>query len=75
MHDFVERNRQLATGNAKRFTPASRRQVWRQNQGLRALPYMPGKNWVLSLATKGVKQAANAITLPSPTAGGNSPAW
>jgi hypothetical protein len=27
---------------------------------------MPGKNWVLSLATKGVKEAANAITLPSP---------
>ena len=28
---------------------------------------MPGKNWVLGLATKGVKEAANAITLPSPT--------
>jgi hypothetical protein len=27
---------------------------------------MPGKNWILSLATKGVKEAANAITLPSP---------
>jgi hypothetical protein len=26
---------------------------------------MPGKNWVLSLATRGVEQAANAITLPS----------
>jgi 2-polyprenyl-6-methoxyphenol hydroxylase-like FAD-dependent oxidoreductase len=75
MQDFVERNQQLATGNAKRFTPASRRQIWLQNQALRALPYMPGKNWVLSLATKGVKQAANAITLPDPAAGGNSPAW
>jgi 2-polyprenyl-6-methoxyphenol hydroxylase-like FAD-dependent oxidoreductase len=66
MHDFVERNQQIATGNAKRFTPASRRQIWLQKQGIRALPYMPGKNWVLSLATKGVKEAANAITLPSP---------
>ncbi len=28
---------------------------------------MPAKKWVLSLATKGVKEAANAITLPSPT--------
>jgi len=27
---------------------------------------MPGKNWVLSLATRGVKEAANAITLPGP---------
>jgi hypothetical protein len=27
---------------------------------------MPGKNWVLSQATKGVAEAANAITLPSP---------
>jgi hypothetical protein len=30
---------------------------------------MPGKNRILSLATKGVTAAANAITLPSPTAG------
>jgi 2-polyprenyl-6-methoxyphenol hydroxylase-like FAD-dependent oxidoreductase len=65
MQDYVERNQRIATGNAKRFTPASRRQIWLQNQGIRALPYMPGKNWVLSLATKGVEQAANAITLPS----------
>ena len=66
MQEFVERNQQIANGNAKRFTPASRRQIWLQNQGIRALPYMPGKNWILSLATRGVKQAANAITLPSP---------
>ena len=57
---------QIATGNAKRFTPANRRQIWLQNQGIRALPYVPGKNWILSLATRGVKEAANAITLPSP---------
>jgi 2-polyprenyl-6-methoxyphenol hydroxylase-like FAD-dependent oxidoreductase len=66
MQDFVERNQQLAIGNAKRFTPASRRQIWLQNQGIRALPYMPGKNRILSLATRGVKEAANAITLPTP---------
>jgi hypothetical protein len=30
------------------------------------MPYMPGKNWILSQATKGVKEAANAVTLPSP---------
>jgi 2-polyprenyl-6-methoxyphenol hydroxylase-like FAD-dependent oxidoreductase len=66
MQDFAEHNQQIAIGNAKRFTPASRRQIWLQNQGIRALPYMPGKNWILSLATKGVKEAANAITLPSP---------
>jgi 2-polyprenyl-6-methoxyphenol hydroxylase-like FAD-dependent oxidoreductase len=66
MQDFVEVNQQIATGNAKRFTPTTRRQIWLQNQGIRALPYLPGKNWILSLATKGVKEAANAITLPSP---------
>jgi 2-polyprenyl-6-methoxyphenol hydroxylase-like FAD-dependent oxidoreductase len=66
MQDFVARNQQIATGNAKRFTPTSRRQIWLQNQGIRALPYMPGKNWVLSLATRGVTEAANAITLPGP---------
>jgi hypothetical protein len=70
---FVELNQQLAIGNAKRFTPASRRQIWLQNQGIRALPYMPGKNRILSLATKGVTAAANAITLPGPAAG-NRPA-
>ncbi len=66
MQDFVERNQQIANGNAKRFTPTSRRQIWLQNQGIRVLPYMPGKNWILSLATRGVKEAANAIALPSP---------
>jgi 2-polyprenyl-6-methoxyphenol hydroxylase-like FAD-dependent oxidoreductase len=67
MRDFVERNQQIATGNAKRFTPTSQRQIRLQNLGIRALPYMPGKKWVLSQATKGVTEAANAITLPSPT--------
>jgi 2-polyprenyl-6-methoxyphenol hydroxylase-like FAD-dependent oxidoreductase len=66
MQDFVERNQQIAIGNAKRFIPANRRQIWLQNQGIRALPYMPGKNWILSLATKGVTEAASAVTLPSP---------
>jgi len=66
MQDFVERNQQIGDGNATRFTPTSRRQIWLQTQGIRALPYLPGKNWVLSLATRGVKDAANAITLPSP---------
>ena len=69
LQDFVERNQRIATGNASRFTPASRRQIWLQNQGIRALPYMPGKNWILSLATRGVKEAANAVALPSPPPG------
>ena len=68
MRDFVVRNQQIATGNAKRFTPTNRRQIWLQNQGIKALPYMPGKNWILSLATRGVKEAANAVALPTPAA-------
>jgi 2-polyprenyl-6-methoxyphenol hydroxylase-like FAD-dependent oxidoreductase len=67
MQDFVARNHQIAIGNAGRFTPTSRRQIWLQRQGIKALPYMPGKNWILSQATKGVKEAASAIALPTPT--------
>lgn len=66
MRDFVERNQRLAIGNVKRFIPNSRRQIWLQKQGMRVLPYMPGKNWLVRLATKGVKEAANAIALPNP---------
>jgi hypothetical protein len=63
MSGFVEQNQQIALGNAKRFTPATRTQLWLQNQTIRALPYMPWKNLILNLATKGVREAANAITL------------
>jgi 2-polyprenyl-6-methoxyphenol hydroxylase-like FAD-dependent oxidoreductase len=66
MQDFVERNHQIAKGNANRFTPTSRREVWLQKQGMKVLPYMPGKTWIAKLATKGVKEAANAIVLPNP---------
>jgi hypothetical protein len=65
MENFVERNQAIAKGNAKRFTPTSRRQIWLQSQGLKIFPYMPGKNWITKLATKGVKEAAHAITLPA----------
>lgn len=64
MTDFVAQNQQIAVGNAKRFIPTTRRQIWLQNQTIRALPYMPWKNLVLNLATKGVREAADAITLP-----------
>ena len=63
MRDFVARNQQIAIGNAKRFIPQTRRQIWLQNQTLKALPYLPGKKLVLDLATKGVREAANAIAL------------
>jgi 2-polyprenyl-6-methoxyphenol hydroxylase-like FAD-dependent oxidoreductase len=65
MADFVRQNQQIAIGNAERFAPATRRQIWLQNQVIKALPYLPWKNLVLNLATKGVRQAANAITLPA----------
>jgi 2-polyprenyl-6-methoxyphenol hydroxylase-like FAD-dependent oxidoreductase len=74
MKDFVRLNQQIAVGNAKRFTPTSRRQIWLQNLGIKALPYMPGKNLVLSMATRGVREAAGAIALPpEPSARGLSP--
>lgn len=63
MRDFVARNQQIAIGNAKRFIPQTRRQIWLQNQTLKTLPYLPGKKLVLDLATKGVREAANAIAL------------
>jgi 2-polyprenyl-6-methoxyphenol hydroxylase-like FAD-dependent oxidoreductase len=64
MRDFVTRNQQIAIGNGKKFVPTTRWETWLQNQAIRALPYMPGKQYVLSQATKGVREAANAISLP-----------
>jgi hypothetical protein len=80
MQDFVARNQQIAIGNTKRFIPQTRRQIWLQNQTIRALPYLPGKKPILDQATKGVREAANAITLEeSPGGGGGSasvgPCW
>ncbi len=49
--------------NTKRFIPQTRRQIWLQNQAIRTLPYLPGKKLVLDRATKGVRQAVNAIAL------------
>jgi 2-polyprenyl-6-methoxyphenol hydroxylase-like FAD-dependent oxidoreductase len=63
MQNFVASNQQIAIGNTNRFIPATRRQIWLQNQAIRALPYLPGKKLVLGLATKGVREAANAIAL------------
>ena len=58
-----ESNRLIALGNAKRFTPGTRTQIWLQNQTIKALPYMPWKSHILNLATKGVRETASAITL------------
>lgn len=66
MRDFVASNQKIAEGNAARFAPTSRRQIWFQKQGVRLLPYMPGKRWILEQATKGVKEASTNIDLPSP---------
>jgi 2-polyprenyl-6-methoxyphenol hydroxylase-like FAD-dependent oxidoreductase len=63
MQNFVASNQQIAIGNTNRFIPVTRRQIWLQNQAIRALPYLPGKKFVLGLATKGVREAANAIAL------------
>jgi hypothetical protein len=46
-------SRQCAYAMNARRTPVRNRNV----------PYMPGKNYILSLATKGVREAANGITL------------
>lgn len=64
MTEFVRQNQQIAVGNAKRFLPSTRRQIWLQNQAIRALPYLPWRNLILNLAIKGVREAASAITLP-----------
>lgn len=66
MKDFVRQNQQIALGNARRFTPTSRRQIRLQNLAIKAMPYMPGKNLMLSLATRGVREAGSAIALPPP---------
>jgi 2-polyprenyl-6-methoxyphenol hydroxylase-like FAD-dependent oxidoreductase len=63
MREFVERNQRLGERNANRMAPASRRQIWLQRTSVRLLPYLPGKNLMLKLATKGVTEAANAVDL------------
>lgn len=63
MNGFIEQNQQIALGNAKRFIPGTRTQIWLQNRTIKALPYMPWKSHILNLATKGVREAASAITL------------
>ncbi|HLN70379.1 MAG TPA: FAD-dependent monooxygenase [Streptosporangiaceae bacterium] len=73
MSGFVQQNQQIALRNAKRFTPGTRTQIWLQNQTIKALPYLPWKNLVLNLATKGVREAARAITLKDyPVSGARS---
>ena len=73
MSGFVQQNQQIALGNAKRFTPGTRTRIWLQNQTIKALPYLPWKNLVLNLATKGVREAARAITLEDyPVSGARS---
>ena len=73
MSGFVQQNQQIALGNAKRFTPGTRTRIWLQNQTIEALPYLPWKNLVLNLATKGVREAARAITLKDyPVSGARS---
>ena len=73
MSGFVQQNQQIALENAKRFTPGTRTQIWLQNQTIKALPYLPWKNLVLNLATKGVREAARAITLKDyPVSGARS---
>lgn len=73
MSGFVQQNQQIALGNAKRFTPGTRTRIWLQNQTIKALPYLPWKNLVLNLATKGVREAARAITLKDyPVSGARS---
>ena len=56
----------VADGLGRVGLPLGEQFLWLQNQGIRAMPYLPGKNWILSQATKGVKEAADAVTLPSP---------
>jgi 2-polyprenyl-6-methoxyphenol hydroxylase-like FAD-dependent oxidoreductase len=63
MSGFVEQSQQIALANAKRFMPGTRTQIWLQNQAIKALPYLPGKNRILSLATRGVREAASAVTI------------
>ena len=73
MSGFVQQNQQIALGNAKRFIPGTRTRIWLQNQTIKALPYLPWKNLVLNLATKGVREAARAITLKDyPVSGARS---
>jgi 2-polyprenyl-6-methoxyphenol hydroxylase-like FAD-dependent oxidoreductase len=65
MLPFVRANQDVALGMAKTFAPTSSFQVRMRNVVMQLLPYMPWAPWIMKLAMRGVRKAANAIELPA----------
>ena len=69
MQDFVTRNQQIADGNAKRFTPASRRQIWLQNQGIRRCAICRARTGSSVSPPRGSRRPPTPSRCPSPDPG------
>ncbi|GGT09485.1 FAD-dependent monooxygenase [Nonomuraea spiralis] len=63
MRPYVEVCQKQAKGADKYLVPGRRSQIWRRNQLMRMLPYLPGK----SLIKRMTEKAASAVTLPDHT--------
>ncbi|MFI9589709.1 hypothetical protein [Nonomuraea sp. NPDC052265] len=63
MRPYVEVCQKQAQGADKYLVPGTRSRIWRRNQLMRMLPYLPGKGMVRRMTEK----AASAITLPEHT--------
>jgi 2-polyprenyl-6-methoxyphenol hydroxylase-like FAD-dependent oxidoreductase len=64
MREFIRANQDLAVGNAQRFAPTTRNAIRLQNISLRMLRYLPLQGVIMKMMTRGVAEAANAITIP-----------
>ncbi|MBF8187779.1 hypothetical protein ITP53_18980 [Nonomuraea sp. K274] len=56
---YVQMCQNQAKGADKYLVPTKKSQIWRRNQIMRLLPYMPGKNMIKRMT----ERAASAITL------------
>ncbi|MFI6180994.1 FAD-dependent monooxygenase [Nonomuraea sp. NPDC051191] len=63
MRPYVQVCQKQAEGADKYLVPGTRSRIWRRNQLMRMLPYLPGKGMVKRMTEK----AASAITLPEHT--------
>jgi 2-polyprenyl-6-methoxyphenol hydroxylase-like FAD-dependent oxidoreductase len=61
---FVVQNQDLAKKLAGGFAPSTPFELRVRNAVMRVLPYLPGTGWIISKAMSGVRDAANAMTLP-----------
>ncbi|WP_433209788.1 FAD-dependent monooxygenase [Dactylosporangium sp. CS-047395] len=64
LREFVDVNQRAAMGPARGFAPKNELAARMQNLSIRMMPYMPGRNLVISAMMREARRAAGALTLP-----------